>query len=450
MKPPRLRTYPHWRLAAAFAAGSLWFFAIPWGGEAMAWLGAGYNLFLLALTVADYIWLRDAGRCEIRRTPFAVLSIGERNPVWIEAAHRGVRAINVIARDEPPPEFDAEPRVVTFSLSPEDEQRRNYKVCPHERGDYRFGDLNIRFTTAIGLLMRQTRLPSEMQVKVYPDVFQTRKHLILARENRVAQMGLHKSKMRGQDQEFERLRDYVPDDSPRHIDWKATARRGNLIVREYDVEQSQNMMILLDVGRTMASHAVEADGSRGMTKADYAINAAVMLAHVASQADDRVGLFCFARGPVAYLAPGKGKTQAAALLEALYPLHPRAEESMYFDNLLLLSRKQRKRSLVFLFTDLIDPEASRSLISSVGLLVGKHLVVCVALSDYELSDIIDAEPRKPADTYTQAVALGIIRERKKALAQLASMGVVTIDATPRDLTVSAVNKYLQLKREARL
>ena len=285
---------------------------------------------------------------------------------------------------------------------------------------------------------------------MYPDVTQIKTHLLLARENRVAMLGLRRSRMLGQGQEFERLRDYVPGDSMRHIDWKATARRRSLITREYDVEQSQNIMIMLDLGRTMASRTSEADGTLGMSKADYAINAWVMLAHVAAQSDDRVGLFCFAGEPISFLAPGKGSRQAAALMEALYPLQPKTEESDYFKNLTFIAHKQPKRALVFLFTDLIDPESSRLLIKSMALLVKKHLVVCVALADYELPSIIDSEPCRASDIYAQTVALGIIRERKKALAQLANLGVVTVDATPSDLTVAAVNKYLQLKREARI
>ena len=287
-------------------------------------------------------------------------------------------------------------------------------------------------------------------MKVYPDVFQTKKHLILARENRAAMMGLRRSKLLGQGQEFERLRDYVPGDSIRHVDWKATARRGSLITREYDVEQSQHIIIALDVGRTMASRAENPDGTLGMSKADCAINASVLLAHLCAQSDDRVGLFCFARNPITFVPPRKGHSQVALLMDSLYALRPRVEESDYYSNITLLSHKQSKRSLVFIFTDLVDAESSRALISSVGMLVKKHLVVCVALADYELPSIIDGEPSGLADVYTQTVAAGIIREREKALARLARMGVLTIDATPADLTIATVNKYLQIKREARL
>lgn len=447
---PKPRIYPTRRLATAFAAGSVWFFAVPWLGNGMIWLGAGYALFLVVMAVIDCIWVMDSRQCSVTRLPETVLSLGEDNPIWLEVTHAGKQPINVALQDEPPLEFETESSSARMNINPDEIRRVNYKVSPKQRGDYMFGNLNARYTTRLGLIMRQETVLCEMPVKVYPDVFQTKKHLILARENRVAMMGLRKSRMLGQGREFERLRDYVPDDSLRHIDWKASARRGNLITREYDVEHSQNIMIMIDMGRTMASRTEDSDGKLGLSKADYAINASVLLTHVAAQSDDRIGLFCFAGSPIAFVPPGKGASQASALMEALYVLQPRTEESNYYDNLVFISHKQTKRSLIFLFTDLVDAESSRLLIKSMGLLVRKHLVVCVALADYELPSIVDAMPAKVSDIYTQTVAAGIIRERKSALAQLSNMGVITIDATPADLSIAAVNKYLQLKREARL
>jgi len=414
------------------------------------WMGIGYNIALLALAVVDYYRLGDSKKCTVSREQKTHLSIGEQNAIWISAAHDGNSTVKVQVVDEPPIEFDVVRRDVSFTLNPRESERKEYRVRPDERGDYMFGDVNARYYTALGLLTRQERIPSEMAVKVYPDIFQTNKHRLLSRENRTSQMGLRRSRILGQGQEFERLREYVPDDSIRDIDWKATARLGIPITREYDVEQSQNIMILLDIGRNMASRTMEADGKLGITKADCAINASVLLAHVATQSDDRVGLFCFAREPVSYIPPGKGLPQASRLLDALYLLKPRLEEPSYYENFSFVGAKQKKRSLIFLFTDLIDSEASSRLISSVGLLAKKHLVVCVALADYELSSIIEAKPENTSDLYTQAVALGMVHERKKALSQLARQGVIAMDATPSDLSIAAVNKYLQIKREARL
>lgn len=449
-KPDMPKIYPAPRLAIAFAIGALFFFIIPISGRMFLYLGIVYNLILAVLAILDYQALKDSVKCVIEREPLSTLSINEPNPVLITATHRGDRPFHVTVRDEPPLEFSVDKMDLVFDIDPNSIIHQTYKAFPGERGNYIFENINVRFRTPLGMLTRQVTIKTPASVKVYPDIFQTKKLQLLAKENRVVQMGLRRSRMRGQGQEFERLRDYVPDDSPRHIDWKATAKRNSLITREYDIEQSQNIMILLDIGRNMASRTLEMDGTLGITKADCAINASVLLAHVAAQTDDRVGLFCFARGPIAYIPPGKGAAQSRRLLEALYPLQPRIEEPGYYENFMLVSQKQRKRSLIFIFTDLIDAEASNRLISSVGLLTRKHLVVCVALADYELPTIIDSTPKRSSELYTQAVALSMVRERKNALLRLSAQGVVTIDATPADLSISTVNKYLQLKREARL
>lgn len=442
--------HPSTRLVIAFAVGAAWFFMVPWIGRLFVWVGIGYDLAVVALVLIDYVWLADSSHCTVRRICEEVLSLGERNPVKIEIVHQGQRPLFLAIKDESPVEFETSPRLLTVTVDPLETVYAAYKTRPAERGDYRFGSINIRFTTLLGLLVRQVSVPSEMVVKVYPDIFQTKKHLLLLRQNRVPQMGIRRSRLLGHGRDFSRLRDYLPDDSPRDIDWKATARKGSLIAREYDVEQSQTIMILLDIGRNMASRTVEPGGELGMTKLDCAINASVLLAHVATQSDDRIGLYCFARTPVTYIPPGKGMPQVSRLLEALYSLRPRTEETAYYRHFSLISHRQRKRALVFLFTDLIDPESSKRLISNISLLTRKHLVVCVAFADYELPAIIDSQPTSVQDLYTQTVALQITEARERALAKLSGLGVITIDAVPSNLTVATVNKYLQLKREGRL
>jgi uncharacterized protein (DUF58 family) len=442
--------YPTGRSALAFAAGAIFFFAMPWIGRIGLWLGLAYNFLLVACCIIDFLLVADSEECDVYRTVDGTLSNGVWNLVRIKAKHRGERRVRITAKDEPPLEFETAPKTVSMELSPNEDVESGYRVRPSERGDYVFGDLHLRFTTKLGLIMRQVRVPSEAVVKVYPDIFQMKKHMLLAKENRTMLMGLRRSRIYGQGTEFDRLRDYVPDDQLRSIDWKATARTGSIISREYNVDQSQNIMILMDIGRTMASRTIEENGAIGMSKVDCAINASVLLAHVAAQADDRVGLFCFARDPVAFLPPGKGHAQTSRLIETLYPIQPRNEETRYYENFLFAGNKQKKRSMIFVITDMIDSEASRSLIRSIGVLARKHLVICIALSDYELPAIVEKEPSKPADVYVRAVALQTISERRKALAMLAAQNVVTIDASPSDLSVATVNKYLELKREIRL
>ena len=203
----RLPAYPTPRLALAFAAGSAWFFAIPWFGLGFLWLGIGYNLAILALAVLDFIRLKDSSQCTVRRECGQTLSVGDQNPIWIEVDNKGNTPVKVSVRDEYPLQFHTAHHILTMDVLPSEIQRKNYKVVPPERGDYRFGDLNVRFMTSLGLVMIQKKIPCELSVKVYPDVLQTKKQLLLLRENRIAQMGIRRSRIHGQGQEFVRLRD---------------------------------------------------------------------------------------------------------------------------------------------------------------------------------------------------------------------------------------------------
>jgi uncharacterized protein (DUF58 family) len=281
-------------------------------------------------------------------------------------------------------------------------------------------------------------------VKVYPNVRQIREYELLARQDRSRQMGLRRAKQMGVGLEFDRLREYLPDDEPRRLDWKATARRGQLMTREFDIERSQNVMLVLDLGRTMASRLEE------MTKVDLAVNACVLLAHIAAANDDRVGLYTFAAAPGLFLPPDRGREQVFRLLDGLYRARAVAEEANYRTGFAVLAARQRKRALLLLFTDLIDPDSSRRLIETISLLTAKHRVVCVAFGDHELADLVRARPAAGEDLYRQAVAITMLEDRRLALAELSRRGVITVDASPANLGVAAVNKYLELKRAGRM
>jgi uncharacterized protein (DUF58 family) len=245
--------------------------------------------------------------------------------------------------------------------------------------------------------------------------------------------------------EFDRLRDYLPDDEPRRLDWKATARRGQLMTREFDIERSQNVLLVLDLGRTMASRLGD------LTKVDLAVNACVLVAHIALTYDDRVGLFTFAAAPGIFLPPDRGREQVQrALLEALYRARGVAEEANYRAAFASLAARQRKRALILLFTDLIDPDSSRRLIETIPLLTAKHRVVCVAFGDHELGDLVRARPHEGHELYRQAVAISMLEDRRLALAELTRRGVLTVDASPTNLGIAAVNKYLELKQSGRV
>jgi uncharacterized protein (DUF58 family) len=402
-----------------------------------------FDVVVVALCGCDMLLLRNANRISARRAVEETMSLGGPEPVHLSVANRSGQRFTIDLRDEPPLAAAVEQRDFRFTLGPGHGWRGEYSLTPRERGDHRFGSLHLRVRTPLGLLLRTIVMPQAVGVRVYPDVRQIRQYDMLARQNRTAQVGLRRVRQIGAGSDFERLRDYAPSDELRRVDWKATARRRALMTREYNVERTQTVVLALDLGRTMASRL------ETMTKADYAVNACVLLSYVAALADDHVGLFAFAEQPLRFLRPGKGRPQVFRLLEALYPLHAVPREPNYRRAFAYLAAQLRKRALIILFTDLIDPDSSRRLLESVSVLARRHRVLCVAFSDYELADVVTAVPERADDLYRQAVAASMLDDRRHALAELARQGVLSVDAGPSGLTVAAINKYLELKSGAR-
>jgi uncharacterized protein (DUF58 family) len=399
---------------------------------------------ILAACLVDVGLLRQAKRLHAERACDPTLSLAAHNPVTLRAVNRATFPIRFHLKDTPPPGFPADRRLFTAMLRPGEVWSATYHVTPPERGDFAFGTLYLRCRTPLGLLIRSVTIPASAAVKVYPNVSQIREYELLARQDRASQMGLRHTKRVGVGLEFERLREYRPDDEPRRVDWKATARRGLLMTREFEIERSQNVMLILDLGRTMASRL------EALTKVDLAVNACVLIAYVAALADDRVGLYTFAAEPGPLLPPARGKGQVLRLLEALYRVRGGTEEANYRTAFASLSGQLRKRALVIVFTDLIDPDSSRRLIETVPMLASKHLVVCVAFGDHELTALIGSKPAMSDDVYRQAVAISMLEDRRLAIAELSRRGVLVVDASPSDLAVAVVNKYLELKRAGRV
>ena len=432
---------PTTRLAAAVALGAL-AFGLAALFRPLALLGMLWWLAVIAAVLLDIGALRAARQVTVRRVVAPVLSLGTANPVTLVVRNLSPHEYRGRRHDEPPLEFVVEGADFGCRLPAESERELTYHVTPPRRGDFAFGALNLRVTGGYGLLRRQLQFDSPQSVKVYPRLTDIQTAGLALRKNRFLDIGLHLARLRGAGLEFESLRDYLPGDELRRIDWKATARHGQPFTREYEVERSQHIILCLDLGRTMASHLGL------LSKVDHAVNAAALLAHVAAQMGDWVGLYAFAGEPVSYVPPRKH--QFTRLLDSLYALQPELVESDYRAAFLGASHRLRKRALIVLFTDLPDPDSSARLISYVSLLTSRHLVLCAALSDYELYELAARSPREPREMYERTVASALLTDRERALTALRAAGAIALDATPSNLSVAVLNRYLQVKAQSAL
>jgi uncharacterized protein (DUF58 family) len=397
------------------------------------------DLLAVVAIAVDALSLPRAEAFYLQRRHERVLSLGAENRIELTLTHSLTTPRHARLRDEPPPLFDCDQHEFTLILQPDQPAEVVYHLTPRYRGEARFEDAFLRVEGWLRLTTRDYRLPARESVPVYPNLLQLREYDLLRHRGRLQLMGFRQLRLRGQGTEFESLREYTPDDEFRRIDWKATARRGKPIVRDYQTERSQNVVLLLDAGRTMLA---EVEGKR---KFDAVLNAALMLAYVAVQMDDKVGALVFADEVDLFSPPQRGKAQVGKLVDALHDAEPRMVESDYLYATTYLAKRWRKRSLIALFTDLIDPDASRMVLHAVGALRRQHLCVVITVADPRLHRWSQQSLDAPSDLYRRAVALQTLNDRMAAIRALERMGVHCIDAEPDTLVAALVNHYLQVK-----
>jgi len=412
-------------------------------------MALAFGLGLLFLAWLDRHSAGTISQFDLRREHDQKLSLGVPNRIVLEMISRAPRPVAVTLRDEPPPAFvGADRATLSATLLPREPVTLEYHVRPLQRGDYGFGDLNLRWRGPLNFYVRQAVVKAAAPVKVYPNLHEIRKYDLLARRDQLADMGLRNVRLRGEGTAFESLRDYTPDDPYRIINWKATARRGKPISTDYEPERSQRVVLLLDVGRMMRSpiRVDDPDGlSWNMAKVDFVINSVLLFAYVATLKGDQVGLLVFADQVQQFIAPEAGRGHFQKLLEAMYALGSQPVEADYARALSFLHAHNKKRSLVVLFTDLSGSRASDSLALHVPRLAPRHLPMLVTIRDPALDHEAAQRPTTSDTLYRRAVAEQIIDERRLLLDHLGRRGVLTLDVAAEHLTMAVINRYLQLK-----
>jgi uncharacterized protein (DUF58 family) len=295
-------------------------------------------------------------------------------------------------------------------------------------------------SSRLGLWQRAVVWPARTEIRVYPDVRQIARYTVLARRDRLSTLGVRRTRKLGTDNEFERLRDYMEGDEPRHMDWRATARRRKLTVRAHQVNQSQRLVFLIDCGRMMAG-----DTGGGLSPLDHALNAMLLLAHVALIRGDQVGLLAFSDRVRAYVPPAGGARRIERLVHSVHNVFPELVEPRYDRAFVELERRYRKRSLVILITNLFDDVNAQIVADHLGILVGRHLPLLVLLRDHDLFALAEGAPDEGRRFYQGAAAAALLNARERTLAGLRGRGVLTLDVFPDDMTAPLVNRYLHIK-----
>ena len=323
------------------------------------------GLFVLALL--DLLTLPTQGAFAVERETGRIVSLKQSHRLALTISNRSRRGQTVSVRDGAPHELQPDPDEFRLKLAPRSRATVHYHIRSVRRGAFTLRQTHLRTGSLLGMWQRLLDYPVQNVLHVYPDMKQLAEYALLARKNRLSLMGVRRTRRIGQDNEFERLRDYTPDDNFKHIDWRTTARRRKLTVKDFQANQSQRLIFLLDCGRMMTNEAA------GLSLLDHSLNAMLMLSYVALSHGDSVGLLCFSDEIHGYVPPMSGMKQMNRLLHASFDRFPKLVESRYDQAFLYLAAHHRKRSLVILITNIIDEVNSNQVGQYLTSMVGRHL-----------------------------------------------------------------------------
>jgi uncharacterized protein (DUF58 family) len=392
---------------------------------------------LIAGVVIDLLFGLGRG-IDVDRETAAIFSVGRPNVVTLHLRSRSARPLRGTIADDPLEACTTNGNPGPFEVLGHGTASVRYELVPSRRGSRELGAVTVRYAGPLGLVARQQQKKLPAIVDVYPDVHAARALELLRRQGRQdARLG--SLRVRGGDTEFERLRPYQRGDEIRHIDWRASARRDDLTVRQFQAESDQNVVFALDIGRGMRGE------TGGLTAIDHALNAALLTADVALRGGDKAGLMVFDETPRRFVAPTAGRAGGHKLTRAVYALEAGLAATDYRAAMAFLRTQIRARSLFIVFTNLLDPRSAKELASSVKGLLPRHLPLCVLMRDTDVEALAVAPARDADDLYVRAAAAETLAWRDSLIRGLRSAGVLVLDAKPANLTPELVKGYLDVK-----
>ncbi|MGH8616260.1 MAG: DUF58 domain-containing protein [Burkholderiales bacterium] len=426
-----------WILAALLAVGIAAAF-VP--EIKLAWAFAATVLAVGAL--GDGLYAVSAPRLSARRVVPGSLALGVWHPVRLRLANGERRALTLVLYDHHPAPFETRglPRAVRLPAGGWSEIE--YEVRPVQRGEFRFGAVEVRVRSPLALWVRAADTGEASLTRVYPNFAAITKYALLATDNRLSQIGILQRRRRGEGLDFHQLREWREGDSLRSVDWKATSRTMKLVSREYQDERDQQIVFLIDCGRRLAAQDDD------LSHFDHVLNSALLLSYVALRQGDAVGFMTFG-GVERFMAPRKSAATVSLMLNQLYDLQPTLASSDYTAAALALTLRVRKRALVVVLSNLRD-EDDDTLAPALALLSQRHLVMFASLREHLLTRALDVRVDSFDRALTHASAAQYLRAREVAFRRLGQRGATCLDVEPQQLAVALVNRYQDLKRAGRL
>ena len=397
-------------------------------------------LIFAVMVVVDAIMLYHRRGIEAKRTCSERFSNGDKNVVKISLESKYPFPVWLTIIDEAPEVFQRRDISYKSHLAKMGKSLLRYTLTPKKRGIYSFGKIRCFTRTVLGLVERRYSLGSAEDVKVYPSYMMLNRYELLAMSNNLTEMGIKRIRRVGNNTEFEQIKDYVKGDEYRSINWKASARRNQLMVNVYRDERSQQIFSVIDKGRVMQQ------SFQGMTLLDYSINASLVLSYVAMRRDDKAGLITFADKMDTFVTPSKRAGQIQLLLESLYAQETKFGESDFSNLCVNVRRLVSKRSLFIIYTDFSGITALNRQLAYLKLLSQWHRVLVVFFEDAEMNDYIRSPKQSTEEYYQHIIAEKFANEKRLIVSTLRQYGIYSVLTTPDKLSIDVINKYLEMKQ----
>ncbi|HTE12155.1 MAG TPA: DUF58 domain-containing protein [Chitinophagaceae bacterium] len=409
----------------------------------IAWIGViPFAVFgaLVVFFVADYLLLFFSHRGMFATRSHAErFSNGDENPVRIDVENFYGFAVQAEIIDEIPHQFQRRDILFRVAVPAKAVKIIHYQLRPVKRGSYEFGRINMYISSTVGLVKRRFRFDEPGEVPVYPSYLQMRKYQLMAIHNRLSEAGIKKMRRIGHSMEFEQIKEYVWGDDYRTVNWKATARKGQLMVNHFTDEKSQQVYCVIDKGRTMKMPF------EGLSLLDYAINASLVLTNVALLKQDKAGLITFSEKLGTVLMADKKATQMQAVLEVLYNQKTRYLESDFERLYAHIRTRITQRSLLVLFTNFESMTGLQRQLPYLRKIAQNHLLLVVFFENTELRDLTGSATGNIESVYVKTIAEKFAFEKKLIVKELQKYGILSILSPPQNVTINTLNKYLELK-----
>ena len=372
------------------------------------------------------------------------LSLGDQNPIKISLTNVGKVRIWVTVNEGFPIDMQARNTHYDASLNPFESLEITYDYIPKKRGVYGFTDTYIFTKSIFGLLARRTIIPHQAPIHVYPSILQMKRFEQMLFQQNKLQTGIRRVRKIGMSREFEQIRNYVPGDEIKSINWKATSRKNELMVNQYQEEKSQNVYCIIDKGRIMQMESLN------LSMLDYAINSTLVLSNICLHKSDKIGLFTFSDKLGTTLPASNKRNQLKKILDQLYAQKTTFQDSNFELLQQHISDKVRTRSLLLLFTNFENPFTLQRSLPYLLQLKKRNLLVVVLFRNEELEHFSSLKPDNQRHFYQGVLASKMIIEKEKMAKQLNAMGIQNILTKPEELSTAVINKYLHLKAKGLL